>query len=267
LDPFPFPSSPWHELQYPNYCRGFTGPPGGYSLTCRPISRTRTARIRITCTAASWSSLSCGRSRPKGRPSAARLTRHRSPVAACRRICSSEKSRVRAGARRSLFLVSLLVGLLAAKDGATRNGAEDTRRVGSPKEPRLKAVMGRAFVLSCAVLVVLLSAVSASAFNIQTSTQNICECLCTRVNCMFGAEVIPVSAACPSGTFVTGGGYRWETEPNLSKVQDSFPDAAGSAWTAIVKSPYESPCNERHCRNLTVYALCAPGELQQPHPK
>jgi hypothetical protein len=142
----------------------------------------------------------------------------------------------------------------------TRTGAEDTKGVGSPKEPRLRAVMGRSFALLCAVLIGVLNAVPASAFNIQTSTQNICECLCTRRSCMFGAEVIPVSAACPSGTFVTGGGYRWETEPNLSKVQDSFPDAAGGAWTAIAKSPYESPCNERHCRNLTVYAVCAPGE-------
>ena len=53
----------------------------------------------------------------------------------------------------------------------TRTGAEDTRRVGIPKEPRLRAVMGRAFALPCAVLVGVLSAVLASAFNIQTSTQ------------------------------------------------------------------------------------------------
>jgi hypothetical protein len=51
----------------------------------------------------------------------------------------------------------------------TRTGAEDTRRVGIPKE--MRAVMGRAFALPCAVLVGVLSAVPASAFNIQTSTE------------------------------------------------------------------------------------------------
>jgi hypothetical protein len=125
--------------------------------------------------------------------------------------------------------------------------------------------MGRTFALPYAVLVGVLSAIPAFAFNIQSSTQNICECLCTRPNCMYGALIIPVSATCTSGTFVTGGGYRWEKEPNLSRAQDSFPEAAGGAWTVIVKSPYESPCNERHCRNLTVYAVCSPGERQPVH--
>ena len=127
--------------------------------------------------------------------------------------------------------------------------------------------MGTAFALPCAVLVGVLSAVPASASNIQSSTQNICECLCTRPNCMYGAEFIPVSATCPNGTFVTGGSYRREKEPNLSRIQDSFPDLAGGRWTGIAKSPYESPCNQRDCGNLTVYAVCAPVESQPLHPK
>jgi hypothetical protein len=113
-----------------------------------------------------------------------------------------------------------------------------------------------------AVLVGVLSAVRASAFDVQSTTQNICECLCARPNCTYGAEFIPVSAACPSGTFVTGGGFRWQAEPNLARVQDSFPDAAGGAWTAIAKAPDESPCNKRHCKNLTVYAVCEPAKYQ-----
>jgi hypothetical protein len=98
--------------------------------------------------------------------------------------------------------------------------------------------------------------------DIQSTTQNICECLCARTRCTYGAEFIPVSAACPSGTFVTGGGFRWQAEPNLARVQDSFPDAAGGAWTAIAKSPDESPCNKRQCENLTVHAVCGPEEYQ-----
>jgi hypothetical protein len=110
------------------------------------------------------------------------------------------------------------------------------------------------------VLIGVLGAVPASAFDTQSRTEMVCECRCTRSNCEYGADFIPVSTACPSGSVVTGGGYRWQTQAGLQKVQDSFPDAGGAAWTAIVKAPHEIPCNQKDCGKLTVYAVCAPGE-------
>jgi hypothetical protein len=119
--------------------------------------------------------------------------------------------------------------------------------------------MKRPLAVSFAVVVLIggLGALPSSAFNIQSRTEQICECVCTRWSCEHGADFVTVSTTCPTGAVVTGGGYRWQTEPNLQKVQDSFPDAGGGAWTAIVKAPHESPCSEKKCGNLTVYAICA----------
>jgi hypothetical protein len=49
-----------------------------------------------------------------------------------------------------------------------------------------------------AVLVGVLCAVSASAFDIQSTTQNICECLCARTRSTYGAEFIPFLQRAPA---------------------------------------------------------------------
>jgi hypothetical protein len=49
-----------------------------------------------------------------------------------------------------------------------------------------------------AVLVGVLSAVPASAFDIQSTTQNICECLCARPKCTYGASSSPFLPRAPA---------------------------------------------------------------------
>jgi hypothetical protein len=60
-------------------------------------------------------------------------------------------------------------------------------------------------VLFPVVLIGVLGAVPTSAFDIQSRTEQICECLCTRSICEYGADLIPISTTCPTGTVVAGG--------------------------------------------------------------
>src|SRR5262249_49584975 len=115
--------------------------------------------------------------------------------------------------------------------------------------------------ISFALIFHMVSMAPVSAINVQTQTQKICECRCTRLQeCTYSADFIPVSATCPDGTLLTGGGYRWKPEPDLARVADSFPKSevlGTAAWTVIAKAPHENPCNQRDCSDLTVYAICA----------
>jgi hypothetical protein len=121
--------------------------------------------------------------------------------------------------------------------------------------------MNNIFAASFALIFQMVGMAPASVVSVQTQTQKVCECRCTRLqDCSYSADFIPVSAACPDGTLLTGGGYRWKPEPDLARVADSFPRSqvlGTAAWTVIAKAPHENPCNQRDCSDLTVYAICA----------
>jgi hypothetical protein len=62
----------------------------------------------------------------------------------------------------------------------------------------------------------------------------------------------PATATCDAGHLVVGGGAKVE-DLDLMGVEQSFPDAGGRAWTAVVASDDASGPHP-----FTVYAICVP---------
>jgi uncharacterized iron-regulated membrane protein len=62
-----------------------------------------------------------------------------------------------------------------------------------------------------------------------------------------------VTATCDSGEHVVGGGVKLDS-PGIGLVNDSYPDASGTAWTAHVGNA--SNGSSAAPFNFTVYAIC-----------
>ena len=63
------------------------------------------------------------------------------------------------------------------------------------------------------------------------------------------ADATPATATCDAGQHVIGGGAKL-ADPALSLVDDSYPDAGNTAWTAHVANAPGA------ARDFTVYAIC-----------
>jgi hypothetical protein len=70
-----------------------------------------------------------------------------------------------------------------------------------------------------------------------------------------GSAANSATATCDSGQQVVGGGVMLDT-PKIGLVNDSFPDANNTAWTARVGNA--SNGSSAQSLNFTVYAICAP---------
>jgi hypothetical protein len=70
-----------------------------------------------------------------------------------------------------------------------------------------------------------------------------------------GSAANAATATCDSGQQVVGGGVKLDP-PGIGVVNDSFPDANNTAWTARVGNA--SNGSSARSMNFTVYAICTP---------